>query len=365
MSFTTPPSSAPAQALAEPGQMIEFLLPFPTYVVDTEPWPSIKMRVKNLDVEVEKPICHPLEFPIPFAFSNQAADLHCTVVRTFVKDSAGVAIDSLSDVFSGVLSCLQRIRVLGRQYWLLEGSAGVRADYRGSIFSRDQSSVSQMNFVAYSGTVVVKPLTRQIWESIGNDIAKSNPLPLSESIFCDALVSYVTQDPAKCLVELGLAAEIEITQLLDGMSLKQPACATARNYERRKARRADFFGWKLEKGALAFGLRSPATFHEPGMPENWCQGVLRLYKSRSKVAHAGACIVEDEETRAERPLRQGDLEQFICCMEAFFYWSQVQRTGQGLSHPTYTWENYNSKPLLAIRAGTFTGRTNEATTRLE
>ncbi len=365
MSLTTPPPSAPAQVLAEPGQMVEFLLPFPIYIVDTQPWPSIKTQVKNVEVTIEKPICKPLGFSIPFAFSNQVADLHCTVVRTLTKHREGTAMASHSDLFSAVLSCLQRIRVVGRQYWLLEGSAGVGPYYRGSMFSRNQSSVSQRNFVSSGDTIVVKPLTKAIWESIGNDIVRSNPVPLSESIFCDALVSYVTQDPAKCLVELGVAAEIEITQLLDEMSQKQPTSSIVSEYLSRKAKPSDVFRWKFEQAAPAFGLTSRAIFKESGLPGNWSDGVLRLYKSRNKVVHTGSCVVVDETTNAARPLRAGDLERHIYCMEAYFYWSYVQRTRLGLSRLSHTWNDYKSKPLLLIRTGTITGATNEVTTKLE
>ena len=357
----TPPA-APLQ-LSGDGSVIEFLLPYPIHIVDSKSWEAFQTSVGGAAVTIERPVTVPIETPVPGAFCNDAPDLFCTVIRVLLPSATEHSTPE-KEVYGLVQSMLQWLRILGRQYWVLHGSTGVSAYCRGANFCCAGNKLSQENFAIYDKTVLVRPLTIEEWDAIRKNSALRRPTPVSESIFCDALMSVASRDDVKALVELGLAAEIELTRLLGAAAASRPSDKAAADFLRRKERRIDKFQWKLETASVALGLADPATFNIAGGPAGWKDQLLLLYKFRGSVAHSGQAVVFDGGT--DRVITTGELTSFIIAVEALFHWAAEQRRQLSLTEYDQPWKQFSDRPIRGVLdpapgMGGFSGRSGPTT----
>ena len=338
----TPPA-APVQ-LNRDGSLIEFLLPYPMHIADWSAWDDLLDKVGNIEVRVEKPVVVPIEAAAAGTFSNDAPDLFCTIVRVLVPGNLGWPTIE-KDTYRVVESMLQWLRILARQYWLLHGSTGVSAFYRGTIFSSSGTTLSQQNFASYDRTVLVRPLSREIWDSVRSNASAHRSIPVSESILCDALMSIASRDDVKGLVELGLAAEIELTRLLEAVAVNRTDPA-AKDFLERKRRRQDKFQWKLEDSSVALGLDDPGKFQIAGGPPNWKDKLILLYKFRGSVAHSGKAVVE--ESGVTRPITDPEISGFIFAVEALLHWSAAQRRQRSLIEYDSPFSQFSDRPIIGL-----------------
>jgi hypothetical protein len=349
--------------LSGEGSVIEYLLPYPTHIVDSGPWEALQTSVGSVAVTIERPATVPIETPVPGAFCNDAADLFCTVIRVLVPNATGYSTLE-KEVYGVVRLMLQWLRILGRQYWVLHGSTGVSAYYRGAIFSCAGRNLSQENFATYDKTVLVRPLPIEAWDAIRKNSALRRPIPVSESIFCDALMSVASRDDVKALVELGLAAEVELTRLLGSAAASRPHDKAAADFLRRKERRMDKFQWKLETASVALGLGDPATFSLADGPTGWKEQLLLLYKFRGSVAHSGQAVVFDG--GRDRVITDGEVTSFIFAVEALFHWAAEQRRQLSLTEYDQPWKQFSDRPICGVLSpaqgmGGFSGRSGPTT----
>jgi hypothetical protein len=317
------PPQCPSAPVPYDAQVFDFLLPYPIHVFDDSPWPALHVRRPDIEILLLKPVSTPVTPQEQLAKgTNEQPDLFGTVFHTIVERVSHFYPASHQAAFGIVHHALRWLRVLTRQYWIGTGSAGVAAKYRGTAFRVEGNDVHQMNFAHYGHSVLVRPLTRSIWDTMIYPVEDHTPVPAAQSIFCDALTSFAVGDSVVALIQLGVACDIALTSLLDDLAALNPSSASAKAYLQA---RHDKFEDKLLKYPVLFGLCNPRKFHPPKEPRNWADQVLILYKFRNKAAHEGRAQVKDRSTGAFRDLQAGELGTFILSVEALFHWIREQR----------------------------------------
>lgn len=327
--ITTPPAS-PTRPMAAEGQMFEFLFPYPIHIFDSADWPPLRIVRDGTEVHLLKPLSMPVAAKEQVAAGNESPDLYSSNVRAIVLKTSQGFPTTHHKVFGVVRHALQWTRVLSRQYWIGTGVAGVSATYRGSAFRVEGTTVRQMNYASYGATVLVRALPRASWESLRTCVEQSLPVPVSESIFCDALSSFAAGDTVRCVVELGVAVEIELTNLLDDLAAQRPSAIATRKYLKER----EYLGFrkKLLHCSVRLGCADPKHFSIAQMPVDWADRIVSLYKFRNKAAHEGRCVISDD-IAGVRPLAEGELQSFIFSVETLYQWSREQRLKFGLHTP--------------------------------
>lgn len=329
--MTTPPQ-VPIRPMADEGQLFEFLFPYPVNIFDDTEWPPLLMRRGDLHVHLLKPLTIPVSPRELVAAGNEAPDFFSTNFPAVVLRTAPRYPVRHGEVFGIVREASQWMRILSRQYWIGTGTAGVASAYRGSAFRVEPPTVAHMNYAGYGQTVQVGSLRLDSWQQVGSCVESQIPVPAAESIFCDALSSFASGDPVRCVLEMGVSVEIEVTNLLDDIAATKSTEPSVKRYLRLRRERRDYFRTKLLTIPRNFGLDDPLTYVVPKMPLNWAELVQQLYGFRNKAAHEGRCLIEDRVTGKTRALNTGELQSFIFAVEALFHWARRQRQNAGLSN---------------------------------
>jgi len=283
----TPPGS-PSVTLQADGLLIEYLLPYPMHIIDPQAWPPLRCVLGNRLLEFEKPssILQPFE-PVG-RMGNESPDAFCSILRVYSGHPDRNSPLTPQDVWPLAESLLTWIRVKARHYWLLEGGTGFASLFRGSVFAQHEGQVEQQNFASYGRIVIVRPLSQDLWKSIETELVDRSTPPVSESIFCDALTSIVANDDAKAVLELGVAAEIELTRLLDEVSVMEPQSKEKQKYRKlQQQRRWPKFGEKLSYWPRRLGLGRSEDFQPSNFPPDWVRIVKSFYLLRNSIAHSG------------------------------------------------------------------------------
>jgi hypothetical protein len=329
--MTTPPQTA-IRPMADEGQLFEFLFPYPINIFDDAEWPALLIKRGDLHVHLVKPVSRTVSPKEVVAAGNEVPDFFSTDFPAIVLRTAPRYPVRHGEVFAIIREALQWIRVLSRQYWIGTGTAGVAAAYRGSAFKVEPPMIRQLNYAGYGQAVQVRSLKLDSWQQVGACVASQIPVPPAESIFCDALSSFASGDPVRCVLELGISAEIEITNLLDDVATAKPGDVAAKRYLQLRLRHKDYFWKKVSLFPREFGLDDPLTYSVPSMPTNWVELVQQLYGFRNKAAHEGRCLVEDKTSGTIRTLKAGELQSFIFAGEVLFDWARRQRIALGFGN---------------------------------
>lgn len=269
-------------------QILEFLQPYPTYIEDREDWPPLVCNIANRTVEIHKPIGSVKHYEPDGRIGNEKLEGFGCAIQVCVTPEAGRHQLLHSDVWPTIESLLAWIRVRARHFWLLHGAYGHGARYRGSEFHRVGDRIQQTNFGQYSPAVIVRPLSKTIWAAIEKELKSGKSPPVSESIFCDALLSISAGDEMKGALELGVACEVEVTSLLDEVAHRHPDRQDAVEYLARNAKR-NFPGFasKLKHWTVRCGLPGPEKYSSGSVPGDWIDTVQELYNLRNAIAHSG------------------------------------------------------------------------------
>jgi hypothetical protein len=347
-SQTTPPA-IPQFRLATDGQLIEFLLSFPMHVVDDKPWNVLECKLGNRIVSIHKPIPIMHRYEPPGRVGNETPDVFCSIIR------AGCAPDTIqqkyanqSEVWPIVEQLLAWIRVKCRHYWLLHGHAGFDTLCRGSVLTQEGSQIGQRNFATYGRNLVVRPLEQDLWLTFTNEINGNIQPPVSESIFCDALISAVAGDEVKAVLELGVAAEIEITQLLTDISKMPPKTPQKIKFATKGAR--DKFYEKLAEWPQRLGLQNAKDFDPTGNFKQWFDLVKELYKFRGSVAHSGRL----------GPTTGQNVTNYLMATNALFDYCREQKTKVGVPVYSYPATRRPFEQIVLFAAGEISSMTNTA-----
>lgn len=311
--------------MAPEGQLFDFLLPYPIHVFDDSVWPALHVKRADLEILLLKPISQQVSPREEVSKGNEIPDLFVTTFPAIVERSSKFYPLDHRIASRVVHHAVRWMRVLTRQYWIASGGAGVAAQYRGSAFRVEGNEVSQRNFAYYGQSTLIRSLNKSVWEALIYPVEKETPVPVSESLLCDSLTSFAVGDIVSALVQLGVASEIAITNLLDDLAAANPNMTAAKAYLQARHEHKDKFGAKLLNRSLALGLEDPRAFHPAGKPADWVELLLTLYNFRNKAAHEGRALVKDKSSGALRELKSGELQSFIFAAETLFQWAWTQR----------------------------------------
>lgn len=275
--------ATPKSVLNSDRTEMEYLLAFPFHALDHNPWPPLTIIHNGIPVTIYRPIGASTTQITPIQTGNEAADAYCTVIRLSVPVGHNLCTN---EGWTIIKRLLEWIRVKCRHYWLLHGIAGFGATYRGSLFTREGQHITQQNIAVYGPNVIVNPLTRDIWLTLKQELEGNVPVPLADSLYCDALLSIVAGDTTKALLEAGVAMEVALTKLLVDFSNAPPSSPPKANFIRSGGDRNSFTK-KLREWTLKLGLDHVEKFTFDGAPQNWQETATKVYKLRNGVAHSG------------------------------------------------------------------------------
>jgi len=348
--LSTPPT-VPTVRFAEDGQLIEFLLPFPVHIVDPGQWAALECSVENRTVLIQKPIPVVQPYEPLGRIGNESPDAFCAIVRVACKHDPDVAAyPKPGEVWPLVEGLLGWIRTKARHYWLLHGQAGFGALYRGSLMTQEAPRIAQRNFLSYGRNLIVRPLDEPLWLSIRNELTSGTEIPVSESVLCDALISVVAGDEMKALLELGVAAEIEITQLLVNVSRMPPDTPMKREFITKEGD-WDKFAKKLQVWPQELGLQEAALFNPAGISKDWVTVVKELYNFRGSVAHSG-------KLRAGAAAK--NVSAYVFATNALFAYCREQRARAGVADYSYPASRTPYDQIVVLKEGEMYGETSPA-----
>ncbi len=349
MRAATPPSP-PNFRFAQDGRLIEFLLPFPMHIVNGSQWPALECKAGGRPVLIQKPVPVVQPYEPPDRIGNESPDAFCSIIRVDQRHESNGAYTKPAEVWPLVEALLSWIRVKARHYWLLHGQAGFGAVYRGSVLTQEGQRIEQQNVATYGRNLIVRPLDESLWVSIRNELTGTVEIPVSESIFCDALISAVAGDEMKAVLELGVAVEIEITQLLANVSIAPPDTPKKREFIAKDGD-WDKFATKLQHWPQDLGLQEAALFNRPGIPKDWVTVLKELYSFRGSVAHSG-------KLRAGATAK--NVSAYIFAANALFEYCREQRAIARIPDYSYPSSRRPYDQLVSFKEGEIYSETSPA-----
>jgi hypothetical protein len=351
-----PLSNGPLRAVTSPselkfklvndGHYIEYLLPYPMHVVDSAQWKPLECFIEKKRVDIEKPVPIASPYEPQGRLGNESPDAFSSIVR--VKCPSGIEpFPTVDEAWKLVESLLSWTRVKARHYWLLHGQAGFGAAYRGSLFVQATPQLSQENFAVYGPNLIVQPLTEGVWSTLASDLNSLSEPPVSESLFCDALLSVTAGDEIKAVLEMGVAMEIELSHLLDAIAQVQPGTPDKTEYAKRG--NWEKFYDKLEDWPQRLGLEAASAFSTKGLPPDWINVAKELYNLRGSVAHSGK-------------LRSGvsarHVIDYAFAANALFAYCRAQKIKTGLITYSYPPGQELHESIVMFRDGAFSCRSS-------
>ena len=343
---TTPPA-VPQFRLDANGQLVEFLVSFPIHIVDDQPWAPLQCKFGERLAFIQKPLSIMHGYGPPGRIGNEVPDAFCSIIRAHsLPDATQRNYPTQSELWPIIQRLLTWMRVKARHYWLLHGHAGFDTLYRGSVMNQDESQIAQRNFATYGRNLIVRPLEQDLWLTFVNELNTDAEPPVSESIFCDALISAVAGDEVKAVLELGVAVEIEITQLLTDVSRTLPRTAQKGKFAAKGER--DKFFEKLAVWPQKLGLDEAKSFDPTGNFKQWFDLVRELYKLRGKVAHSGKL----SSTAGHSAL------DYLMATNVLFDYCREQRRGAGVPIYSYPATRRPFQQIVLFNTGELSAETN-------
>jgi hypothetical protein len=266
-------------------QVAEFLLPFPMHIVDPQPWRMVQGALQGRPIFFEKPLVCMKGVEVDGRLGNETPDAYCTIVRIRCEFDAAKAYPPPRQLWDLLSLLLRWIRIKARHYWVLHGQTGFASAFRGSVLLQHGNQIEMNNFAEYGQSVIVRPLSQGIWNSIDSELASGTEHPASEELFCDALSSATAGEDIKAILQLGVAAEVAITRLLTDVASSSPTTREKRKFLSHGER--DFFYVKLDEWPGKLGLKPAKSFTPKGVMKDWIDVVKELYRFRGAVAHSG------------------------------------------------------------------------------
>jgi hypothetical protein len=262
---------------------MEYLLPFPFHTVDHSQWNPLNFMWNGTPVTIYRPAATFGHQQATGQSGNEEFDAYCTMIRVSRPNDVELSPDEGWKIAKRLL---EWIRVKCRHYWLLHGINGFGAAYRGTLFTRQGHQITQQNLAMYGPNVIVNPLTREIWETLAQEMEEDSEPPIEDALYCDSLLSIVAGNLTKASLEAGVAVEVALTRLLVDVAGSLPPTPAKKSFVRKQGDR-DSFGKKLADWTRALALDSVDTFTFPDAPPDWLTKVRALYQMRNGVAHGG------------------------------------------------------------------------------
>jgi hypothetical protein len=177
-------------------------------------------------------------------------------------------------------------------------------------------------------------------------MARSKP-PVSESLYCDALISAFSGDEVKAILELGVAAEVEVTQMLIAVAGAPPLTPSKAKFLKQKPHLLKFYE-KLCEWPQKLGLQDAISFRHAGLYPGWVDAMREVYRFRGSVAHSGQ-LTPGTTTQ--------HLSSYVYAANALFAYCRSQRETAGVAPYAYAAGRSAYHQMLAFHEALFFGET--------
>ncbi len=289
----------------------EFIVPSGIFLSDIAPWSPLAATRHGVRMQIRKPIAGQQLVKVSPTVGNEGVDLRYAVMNVDLEAEDGKPNPEWGIPFQLVAECLDWIRVLGRQYLVSALNGGSNNVARGSIISGPQNYV---NFGAVQIGIVVAPLSREMWERIGNEIASCNVPGIPDSMLCDAMFKLHERDFLQAVTLLGVTAELELNSFIADLLSRQSE-TSQKLYNEKKYR----FDEKLKN---VLEILEAESYHKHN---DRFEGLLiKLYELRGQAVHRAKCTLDGVE------IGFSHVAAFIYAVEDFLRWTKCQRKRLGL-----------------------------------
>ena len=289
----------------------EFIVPSGIYLSDIAPWNSLAVTRNGVGMQIRKPLAGQQVVRVGGTVGNEGVDLHYSVMNVDLEAEDDRQNPDWSVPFQLVVECLDWIRILGRQYLVSTLNSGSYSLARGSIISGGRKYV---NFGAIQPSIVVAPLSREMWERIGNEIASCNAPGIPDSMLCDAMVKLHEGDFLQAVTLLGVTAELELNSFIADLLTLQSE-SLRKLYDEKGYK----FHKKLKDVLEALGAES---YHDHNA--QFAGQLIKIYEFRGQAVHRAKCTIDGVEVGF------GHVARFIYVVEDFLRWTKGQRKRLGL-----------------------------------
>jgi hypothetical protein len=290
----------------------EFVIPSAIFLFDTQEWPSIALQRDGFPMQIQKPVAGQKLVGVAETIGNEGVEVNYSIVRVGVSIGDAQPNPEWYIPFGAVRECLAWIRVASRQYWLGVLMSGTNSFMRGSIIT---GPGKYTNVAATQTPIGINPLTKELWEWIGLQVAAGNKPSIADLFFCDAMLSFREHDFMQTIIRLGVVCELELNAFLDDLIARQSATVKAL-YNERKFQ----FAWKLKNIPPILGADSFEDHDKISTRQ-----ITDLYELRGSAIHRAECLIDNS------PVKFEHVAKFVFAVERFLSWTKSQRAKLGLS----------------------------------
>jgi hypothetical protein len=299
----------------------EFVLPTAVFLIDPDPWAPLAVTRNGVRMRVQKPIPGQNLIQVPETIGNSGVDLNYTVMRVEAEIEDSDPDSDWRVAFAVVTECMNWIRVFGRQYLVGIIRTGTNSVARGSLII---GPGNYTNFGAFQSPIVVKPLSKELWSQIGDELTNCNIPTIPDLMLCDAMLCLHERDYLQAAILLGVTAELELNAFIDDLVSRQNE-PLQKLYDERKFR----FGWKLNNVPEILGAESYKAHNERHAGQ-----LCKLWDLRGQAVHRAKCEVEEKD-KASGKVQNVEVgfqhvSGFIYAVEDFLHWTKLQRSRLGL-----------------------------------
>ena len=158
----------------------EFVLRTGVHLADPDPWDSLAVTRSGIRMRIQKPIANQNLIQIPETIGNAGVELRYTVMRVEAEVEDSDPDPDWRVPFAVVTECLNWIRVFGRQYLVGTLRTGTNSVVHGTLIS---GSGNHTGFGAFQSPISVKPLSKELWSQIGEELTNCN-VPTIPDLTC-------------------------------------------------------------------------------------------------------------------------------------------------------------------------------------
>lgn len=284
--------------------MYEYIISSEILVADSLDWSPLVATRDGIDMSLHKPFTGEKVVHLERTYGNQITQVGYSIFQVVLVAEQG-QIPEWSIPFKLVNDCLQWIRVAGLQYWVGSMPTMRKNIARGSIMLNEKESVA---FVGSTCPVQINPLTKEMWDWIGGQLAKNRLPTMPDLLVSDALVSFSNGDFLQTVIRLGVICELALNAFIEDLLSLHPPLAR-QLYDERKPFREKLKHIPGILGADKYQEHDDFRFNQ----------ILLLYDLR------GAAIHRADLTANGKTVVEQDASNFIYSTLHFLNWTQTQR----------------------------------------
>jgi hypothetical protein len=284
--------------------MYEFITSSEILVADSVDWAPLVASRDGIDMSLHKPFTGEKVVSLERAYGNQSTQIGYSIFHVvLIADQK--RLPEWSIPFKLVTECLQWIKVRGLQYWIGSMPTMRKDVARGSIMLAEKRSIG---FIGSVCPVRIEPLTQEMWEWIGGQLAKNRAPNIPDLLVSDALISFSNADFLQTIIRLGVICELALNAFIEDLLTLHPPVVRLL-YEERKPFR--------EKLKNIPGILGAEKYQE--CDEAKFKHLVTLYDLRGAAIHRAKLEVNGQ------PIDESHVTNFIVATLGFLNWTQDQR----------------------------------------